>query len=89
MVAYKVENTLSESGYVSRGVCDVDSGGYLADINERTKIMWHGEDIVYEEGERLVYVDKGTPVSMNFWGFTADFMKQLESRFPAVYEADS
>ena len=83
MVAYKVENTLSESGYVSRGVCDVDSGGYLADINERTKIMWHGEDIVYEEGERLVYVDKGTPVSMNFWGFTADFMKQLESRFPA------
>ncbi len=82
MVAYKVENTLSESGYVSRGVCDVDSGGYLADINERTKIMWHGEDIVYEEGERLVYVDKGTPVSMNFWGFTADFMKQLENRFP-------
>lgn len=82
MVAYSVENTLSESGYVSRGVCEVDGAGFLADINERTKIMWRGDDIAYEDGGKPVYVDKGTPVSMNFWGFTADFMKQLENRFP-------
>ena len=82
MVAYSVENTLSESGYVSRGVCDIDDAGFLADINERTKIMWHGDDIAYEDGDEVINVNKGTPVSMNFWGFTADFMKQLENRFP-------
>lgn len=82
MVAYRIENTLSESGYVSRGVCEVDDAGFLADINERTKIMWHGEKIAYEDNDDLVYVDRGTPVSMNFWGFSEGFMKQLENRFP-------
>lgn len=82
MIAYKVENTLSESGYVSRGVCEVDASGFLADINERTKIMWHGEKIAYEDNDNLVYVSRGTPVSMNFWGFPGNFMKQLENRFP-------
>ncbi len=86
MVAYSVENTLSESGYVSRGLCEVDEAGFLADINERTKIMWHGENIAYEDEGKVINVNRGTPVSMNFWGFTADFMKQLENRFPEFLE---
>ena len=38
MVGYRLENTLTDNGYVSRGVCETDENGYLADINERTHI---------------------------------------------------
>lgn len=38
MVGYRLENTLTDNGYVSRGVCETDADGYLADINERTHI---------------------------------------------------
>lgn len=39
MVGYMLPNTLSESGHVARGVCQIDDSGYLSDIVERTKIM--------------------------------------------------
>ena len=38
MVGYIIENTLTENGYVSRGVCTLDEEGYLADIQERVHI---------------------------------------------------
>jgi len=89
MVGYMVENTLTENGHVSRGVCETDSLGNLKTITERTKIMWKGEKIVYLEQdpknpEKTIEeeVKKGTTVSMNFWGFTKSFMKETLSRFP-------
>ena len=39
MVGYMLPNTLSESGHVARGVCQISDDGYLHDIVERTKIM--------------------------------------------------
>lgn len=39
MVGYMLPNTLSESGHVARGVCQISDSGYLSDIVERTKIM--------------------------------------------------
>lgn len=39
MVGYILPNTLSESGHVARGVCQISDSGYLSDIVERTKIM--------------------------------------------------
>ena len=39
MVGYMLPNTLSESGHVARGVCQINDNGYLSDIVERTKIM--------------------------------------------------
>ncbi len=83
LVSYNVENTLTENGTVSRGVCAKDAEGFLTDIHERTKIGWTEDGgIAYEEDGTFFAVEKGTPVSMNFWGFPEEFMSELEERFP-------
>lgn len=84
MVGYRLSNTLTENGYVSRGVCDVDSFGNLSGIVERTKIKWQGDKVVFteDEGESWKELAKDTTVSMNFWGFTKSMMNEMERRFP-------
>lgn len=74
MVGYRVGNTLSESGAVSRGVCVVDHEHYLKNVVERTHIEEKGGSIIYldEKGEE-VPIGFDTPVSMNMWGFTPDY----------------
>ncbi len=74
MVGYRVGNTLSESGAVSRGVCVVDENQLLQNVVERTHIEEKGGAIVYldEKGEE-VSLQSNTPVSMNMWGFTPDY----------------
>ena len=69
MVAYKVSNTMSRNGSVSRGICDVVDGK-LANITERTNILYHGDDIVYIENDEATKISKDTLVSLNLWGFT-------------------
>lgn len=85
MVSYRIENTITENGHVSRGVCTVEDG-FLADIQERTKIMRVDGVISYEEDGKWNPIEEGTPVSMNFWGFTEGFMDELENRFPAFLD---
>ncbi len=75
IVGYKIGNTLSENGSVSRGVCKTDAEGNMTEINERTKIYPKDGGIVYEEDGKEYPLDASAPVSMNFWGFT-----------PAVFE---
>lgn len=84
MVGYQIENTLTENGYVSRGVCRTSDDGLLAGITERTKIQWQSEKIVYTEddGQSWQELSPGTTVSMNFWGFTPSMMAEMEKRFP-------
>lgn len=74
MVGYRVGNTLSESGAVSRGVCVVDEKGNLKNVVERTHIEEKGGSIIYldEKGEEVT-IPANTPVSMNMWGFTPDY----------------
>lgn len=92
MVGYDIENTLTENGYVSRGVCEITEDGLLSSITERTKIQWQGEKIVFEEeggdGSEpvLTELSRGTVVSMNFWGFTASMLSEMESGFPAFLD---
>lgn len=92
MVGYDIENTLTENGYVSRGVCETDNDSMLSTITERTKIQWQGEKIVFEEdgGDGaepvLTELSRGTVVSMNFWGFTASMLAEMESGFPAFLD---
>lgn len=82
MVGYNLKNTLSDHGYVSRGQCTSDKNGYLVDVVERTHIEKKGGSIVFEDAEGAeVKLDENTLVSMNFWGFTPLYFKQLESRF--------
>ena len=82
MVAYRLANTLSENGSVSRGVCTETADGYLADVEERTKIERYDDGIFFtdEQGERHFLPDS-TLVSMNFWGFHQSLLTVIESMF--------
>ena len=88
MVGYDIENTLTENGFVSRGVCKTSGQGFLTEITERTKIQWKDGEIVYTEddGKTWKNLAKGTTVSMNFWGFTPSMMKEMEAGFPAALD---
>lgn len=82
MVGYELKNTLSENGSVSRGVCSVDSEGFLTEVIERTKIekQENGEIAFFDLGEPQV-LDADTTVSMNFWGFKPSVFPDLEKMF--------
>ena len=80
MVGYILENTLTENGTVSRGVCEVD-GGYLVDVVERTKICRDGDRAFFEEGENKIEVACDAVVSMNCWGFTPDIFEKVSLGF--------
>ena len=87
MVGYRVGNTLTENGSVSRGVCCVENGK-LVDVTERTYIVPQGDGAAYSEdgGETFTALDKNSLVSMNLWGFTGAFIDQIWARFPAFLE---
>lgn len=88
MVGFVVENTLTEHGHVARGVCRVDSDGYLKEIHERTRIEKFGEVTKYtEDGENWIEIQKGSIVSMNTWGFTPSIFNELEVRFSQFLES--
>lgn len=82
MVGYRVGNTLSESGTVSRGVCSVNTEGCLTAVVERTAIERKNGRVVFvdENGEEQM-LDDNTPVSMNMWGFTPDYFDYSEEYF--------
>ncbi len=76
MVGYHVGNTLSESGSVSRGICEVDENNYLKGVVERTHIEAKSGTIFYlDENAAEVSIAPNTPVSMNMWGFTPDYFE--------------
>src|SRR5690606_33460773 len=81
MVGYKIGNTLSDNGAVSRGVCQTNDQGMLTAINERTKVYKNDDTIVYEEDGIESQLDENTPVSMNFWGFTPSVFDATEKLF--------
>ena len=74
MVGFRIGNTLSESGTVSRGLCSTDANNLLTSVVERTKIQRMDGEVRYidDNGEWTATPDT-TPVSMNFWGFTPDY----------------
>lgn len=83
MVAYLLRNTVTESGHVARGICQVENG-LLTDVVERTHIEKRGSDGAYtEDGTTFVPLSGETLVSMNCWGFSHSMMDELIKRFPA------
>ena len=83
MVGYRVGNTLSESGTVSRGICETNEEGLLTSVVERTQIGWNADHKVYyvdENGADQV-ISENTPVSMNMWGFTPEYFDYSEEYF--------
>jgi len=87
MAGYYVENTLSEQGTVTRGVCKTDEFGNLVEIRETKEIGRNGSVITYpnEKGEDVT-VAEGTVVSMNFWGFKPSMMKAMTEGFKAFLD---
>ena len=89
MVGFRVGNTLSESGTVSRGICSTDANKLLTSVVERTKIQRIDGEVKYidDNGEWTATPDT-TPVSMNFWGFTPAIFDELETYFEAFLRSD-
>ena len=83
MVGYRIENTLSESGSVSRGVCEEDGEGFLADITERTRIEPRpgGAAFTEDDGGHWTFIPAGTPVSMNLWAFRSGVLEAFPRLF--------
>ncbi len=88
MVSYYVGNTVTENGYVSRGVCETENG-MLKGIVERTRIEKRPDGIAYtEDGQTWHPLAFDTEVSMNVWGFTPGFTPALEEEFRRFFRED-
>ena len=82
LIGYKLANTLSEHGQVSRGVCIVDTDNNLLNIHERTKIGREDDGrIRYLDGDNRHEVPEDSYVSMNFWGFDPSVFNELRAGF--------
>lgn len=84
MVGYVLENTLTDNGYVARGVCEIDEDGLLKGIHERTRIEKRDGGAAYTEDDGATWetIPKGSYVSMNMWGFGPSILEELYNRFP-------
>lgn len=82
MIGFRIENTLSENGGVSRGLCEVNAEGYLTGVKECHGIEMKpdGSLIQVEDGKELPF-PAGASVSMNMWGFTPDYFDYSEKDF--------
>lgn len=82
MVGFKIENTISENGGVSRGHCRVDENGYLTGVTECHGIERKDGKLIQvnAQGETVPFPE-GASVSMNMWGFTPDYFKHSEKAF--------
>jgi len=88
MVGFVLENTLTEHGHVSRGVCAVDKDGFLVEIHERTQVQRSGQTVRYtENGETWFEIPTGSTVSLNTWGFTPSLFSELETHFARFLES--
>lgn len=82
MVGFRVGNTVTENGSVSRGVCSTVDG-LLSSVVERTAITCepNGTIVYADDNGEKVQLDPVTPVSMNLWGFTPDYFDFSEREF--------
>ena len=89
MVGFRVGNTMTENGSVSRGVCTADADGYLANVVERTAIAFDADHRIAftDENGQTCHLDPNTPVSMNFWGFTPDYFDFSKREFIKFLDA--
>jgi len=85
IIGFKLENTLSENGSVSRGICHYDSNHKLNAIQEHLNIAAEADGKVYGDnsvnGEKHVELDSKALCSMNMWGFTPDCFQKTEQIF--------
>jgi dTDP-glucose pyrophosphorylase len=81
VIAYRLSNTLSEHGSVSRGVISENENNEMTGIDERLKIYRKDDGIVYEEGDQFIPLTEDTKVSMNFFCYAPSFIDLCERQF--------
>ena len=81
MVGYILENTLTENGTVSRGICSVNGESALLSVEERTEIRTDGDMAAYKGEDGTAYMPLRSVASMNCWGFTPDIFEKLSEGF--------
>ncbi len=90
IVGFSLENTLSENGSVSRGICSYDGQGHLSDVSEHLEIAREADGCVYGNnsvnGENHVKLDGKALCSMNMWGFTPDYFDKSAAIFKTFLE---
>jgi len=92
IVGFKLENTLSESGGVSRGICSYDKDNNLIDVVEHHMIARDADGEI--RGDNSVTLEhvllKGSDLcSMNMWGFTPDYFEKSAVIFDSFLAAHS
>ena len=85
MMGYIVDNTMTDNGTVTRGVCE-NVDGYLTQIVETDGIKRTANGVV--GGDDEAPIADGTMVSMNFWGFSTAIFNQMESKFEDFLKND-
>ena len=89
LVGFELDNTLSESGGVSRGIGTANAEGFLTDVVEHHKIALAEDGKIYGEnnvtGETVELAPKAL-CSMNMWGFTPDYFEKSEEIFTKFLE---
>ena len=81
MVGFRIENTLSENGGVSRGLCEVSADGNLTGVTECHGIERRGDKLIHVLNGEEKEFPAGANVSMNMWGFTPDYFGYSEKAF--------
>ncbi len=87
VVGFKVAQTLTAAGPVSRAVCRIGEGGLLAEILEIKQVWRDGNRFLYRDEEGLERSLGGDEVvSMNMWGFSPSIFAELRARFERFLE---
>jgi hypothetical protein len=82
MAGFILGNTLSDNGAVTRGICVMDENGHLSGVNETGGLVKTAAGAgVEDKAGNITAVDAESYVSMNMWGFTPNFLDELESGF--------
>ncbi|MDY6278300.1 MAG: sugar phosphate nucleotidyltransferase [Bacteroidales bacterium] len=85
IVGFALENTLSESGGVSRGICFYDKEFKLQDVVEHLNIAREADGKVYgdnsSDGRTHIKLNGKDLCSMNMWGFTPDYFEKSAELF--------
>jgi NDP-sugar pyrophosphorylase family protein len=87
LVGFPVDQTLSEHGPVSRGICEVDDGWSLLEVGERLQVQMTDEGPAYrDDGGVLQLIPEGRVASMNMWALHPTVFDALERDFRAFLD---
>ena len=90
MIGYRLGNTLTDNGHVSRGICETDENGMLRSIHELTYIVKTPQGAAFSEDDGEIFTDISPEetVSMNLWGFSASILPELKKQFVQFFREE-